>query len=234
MEGDNTKCYICKHYPISTHALTWRATGSWSKRRRCARFLPTPSRGGRLLDMPLLDTRKDFYPRPHVEGDLSHVHKFLRPVISTHALTWRATRVAAFGSAQPMRFLPTPSRGGRRFDTEINNSKMEFLPTPSRGGRRLRVPWLSLPIQFLPTPSRGGRLEGTIHHVQGEDISTHALTWRATCEHPRAEKIFVFLPTPSRGGRLLHGSRASLSRDFYPRPHVEGDKSQTNMVQVHM
>ena len=34
---------------------------------------------------------RDFYPRPHMEGDASEEEARGVPVISTHALTWRAT-----------------------------------------------------------------------------------------------------------------------------------------------
>ena len=122
---------------ISIHALTWRATSaSAPPQPAAALFLPTPSHGGRprqpqpcqrrseFLPTPSHggrregrigtgETQADFYPRPHMEGDVFGWKRrqragnfYPRPhmegdsttlflptktTISTHALTWRAT-----------------------------------------------------------------------------------------------------------------------------------------------
>ena len=165
--------------------------------------------------------------------------------ISTHALTWRATR-----------------------NRRSNPGSKEFLPTPSHGGRPLAPPFPPVGLQFLPTPSHGGRLHTHIIVGPEQCISTHALTWRATltdcgCGSPggisthaltwRATgaglascfevKNFYprphmegdhnplrlspcpreFLPTPSHGGRLHTASPKGAVVYFYPRPHMEGD-----------
>ena len=78
-------------------------------------------------------------------------------------------------------------------------------------------------LEFLPTPSHGGRLlylKGG--HLEAE-ISTHALTWRATSGCQIKMSKCLFLPTPSHGGRRDLLFRAKRSADFYPRPHMEGD-----------
>ena len=61
--------------------------------------------------------------------------------------------------------------------------------------------------------------------IHGEfDISTHALTWRATSLLAlHAAQLFQFLPTPSHGGRHAPGNRPGENINFYPRPHMEGD-----------
>ena len=82
------------------------------------------------------------------------------------------------------------------------NDLTGFLPTPSHGGRldhSLSAPSVQL---FLPTPSHGGRPRTKAGQRMGRQISTHALTWRATAHNP------VFCPQFG---------------DFYPRPHMEGD-----------
>ena len=56
------------------------------------------------------------------------------------------------------------------------------------------------------------------------DISTHALTWRATFAPAFAPCKALFLPTPSHGGRRVLRRFWSSSPNFYPRPHMEGDE----------
>ncbi len=121
---------------ISTHALTWRATSAGE---------------------PPNDRPPDFYPRPHMEGDLSYarIYSSYFP-ISTHALTWRATQ-----------------------QRESINRTVEFLPTPSHGGRPRRPAHRTQPAHFYPRP-----------HMEG-DLRT--------------------LP------------RYAMGTYFYPRPHMEGD-----------
>ena len=87
-----------------------------------------------------------------------------------------------------------------------------------------------------------------------KQISTHALTWRATGQHyPMADKrnhfyprphmegdpvmrcdvggLAGFLPTPSHGGRRTgHLCGGHLADDhFYPRPHMEGDSKHAEV-----
>ena len=147
----------------------------------------------------------------------------VKSIISTHALTWRATYLID-DVDNYLAFLPTPSHGGRRIFLLLSETHSRFLPTPSHGGRPpSRVVYQGF-IQFLPTPSHGGRLlcryvwvkrllnfyprphmEGDPEFVclcNGFTISTHALTWRAT------------------GCLRLTGLTTIY---FYPRPHMEGD-----------
>ena len=71
MEGDAKKALSRKELAISTHALTWRATESGEFVADSSQFLPTPSHGGRLATVDFSNDFEDFYPRPHMEGDLS-------------------------------------------------------------------------------------------------------------------------------------------------------------------
>ncbi len=57
--------------------------------------------------------QEDFYPRPHMEGDAGDYSAELTISISTHALTWRATRSSYDWMGCGLQFLPTPSHGGR-------------------------------------------------------------------------------------------------------------------------
>ena len=54
-------------------------------------FLPTPSHGGRPIRCGITGETTNFYPRPHMEGDFSMPRPAPGTIISTHALTWRAT-----------------------------------------------------------------------------------------------------------------------------------------------
>ena len=121
-------------------------------------FLPTPSHGGR---QGLAGERKewtgDFYPRPHMEGDPGREKSADYTKISTHALTWRATK----------RHPPPP------------NDKI-FLPTPSHGGRQKYTPRQPNDKYFCPRPHMEGDNCSSVAYCE-TGISTHALTWRATC-----------------------------------------------------
>ena len=80
-----------------------------------------------------------------------------------------------------------------------------FYPRPHMEGDIGRSSSGSISNRFLPTPSHGGRLaDGTI---------------RFDTE--------IFLPTPSHGGRRMRGEEMGVTIwDFYPRPHMEGDRGK--------
>ena len=77
---------------ISTHALTWRATGT---RRQFGDkiddFYPRPHMEGDPATAVAKCSGRYFYPRPHMEGDSFLFGLRSNTGISTHALTWRAT-----------------------------------------------------------------------------------------------------------------------------------------------
>ena len=102
MEGDFNKMR-CRAVSdrISTHALTWRATSAGLIHSAVLLFLPTPSHGGRLAALGVIRHNGNFYPRPHMEGDRGQlVSSYYHYIISTHALTWRATSKVAISPQQ--------------------------------------------------------------------------------------------------------------------------------------
>ena len=135
MEGDCAGYTSLAHNPISTHALTWRATSDKERLYNiwldfyprphmegdfiltlCPEsskyFYPRPHMEGDYSPKRPLGNCLDFYPRPHMEGDAWSLKNFTKNTISTHALTWRATQLMETMSCLAG-FLPTPSHGGR-------------------------------------------------------------------------------------------------------------------------
>ena len=113
-----------------------------------------------------------------MEGDVEAYLGVPVDIISTHALTWRATVLAALEIFEQL-FLPTPSHGGRPCGCGAGRNEIYFYPRPHMEGDRHQAP-----------------------EIRSRSISTHALTWRATRHPPYCTLIFLFLPTPSHGGRL--------------------------------
>ena len=232
MEGDlDFKAHFA-HPNISTHALTWRATvshlanipstqvflptpshgGRQSKLKGLADeagFLPTPSHGGRRGRSHDSSGSRNFYPRPHMEGDIRIRQSVQHRPISTHALTWRATRALFGRQLGAGHFYPRPHMEGDRIPLHNLSAGIQFLPTPSHGGRPL----------VLPTTWTTFR------------ISTHALTWRATPIRDWVEsEIENFYPRPHMEGDTFNLSISLIACYFYPRPHMEGD--QRNFVRA--
>ena len=54
-------------------------------------FYPRPHMEGDVAPPPVGLTASYFYPRPHMEGDKNKWYSSPQIRISTHALTWRAT-----------------------------------------------------------------------------------------------------------------------------------------------
>ena len=136
---------------ISTHALAWRATSlSQTSLSQKSRFLPTPSHGGRLCQVHGSTTPRRFLPTPsHGGRRVGLLAGSLPSVISTHALTWRATFfVSPFHIG--CIFLPTPSHGGRLlFDSSAARSHRDFYPRPRVEGDR--VAYFSLETSAIST-----------------------------------------------------------------------------------
>ena len=94
MEGDLdnncTSSYILSYFYPRPHM-----EGDVIDRVVCAKvvdFYPRPHMEGDARCFPLKTVLSYFYPRPHMEGDaIEHIPP-LEGMISTHALTWRATR----------------------------------------------------------------------------------------------------------------------------------------------
>ncbi len=130
------------------------------------------------------------------------VEQITGALISTHALTWRATAaVNALGHGS-CNFYPRPHMEGDIKERYEGTLEAAFLPTPSHGGRRLSFRPL---LSYLT-------------------ISTHALTWRATAG-VRPYKLLDVISTHALTWRATYCAPLSVcaQRDFYPRPHMEGD-----------
>ena len=100
---------------ISIHALTWRAI-----------HLPAMQRSATC----------DFYPRPHMEGDVCvSTTATGGSFISTHALTWRATETAAAVPAPPgisthaLTWRATYCYPGQRRGIEISTHALTWRAT---------------------------------------------------------------------------------------------------------
>ena len=65
-----------------------------------------------------------------------------------------------------------------------------------------RNTYIEYKMHFYPRPHMEGDHVHPLATNKGE-ISTHALTWRATPSENPYSHILGFLPTPSHGGRLL-------------------------------
>ena len=92
MEGDKVLHDEFGFGPISTHALTWRATTLTGGSSGDA-TISTHALTWRATDASEneVEEESNFYPRPHMEGDMVVRDGFGNIFISTHALTWRAT-----------------------------------------------------------------------------------------------------------------------------------------------
>ena len=210
---------------ISTHALTWSATMNFRSSEPAAAFQLTHSRGVRQL----------------TACRLQH-----QATISTHALTWSATTLERLEENYAFHFN---SRTHVECDTDTNThvaSSARFQLTHSRGVRllRLETPTKSKnfnsrthvecdqppsaparrPKSFQLTHSRGVRRLAPIFGSVFRKISTHALTWSATCVSPCLFQCTAqFQLTHSRGVRPIAVQIAVFCTHFNSRTHVECD-----------
>ena len=225
MEGDAAIDAVNSYLKISTHALTWRATNDLGQTiTTYGDFYPRPHMEGDITVYVPLWMSTDFYPRPHMEGDAlgSAINDVME--ISTHALTWRATVPQQNSFYLNSHFYPRPHMEGDLCQVHGSTTPRRFLPTPPHGGRLVEDIALLIPLGFLPTPSHGGRqLSKEVKKTLG-DISTHALTWRATRDCVGAQRLHRnFYPRPHMEGDISLRTYRILLPDFYPRPHMEGD-----------
>ena len=106
--------------------------------------------------------------------------------ISTHALTWSATTIFC-NSLEVAEFQLTHSRGVRPKIPRAVNFCFRFQLTHSRGVRLYRI---GVKAQSIPHFNSRTHVECDIDGMPpatSGDISTHALTWSATCIY-----LFVF------------------------------------------
>ena len=103
--------------------------------------------------------------------------------------------------------------------------RLYFNPRPHEEGDLRGSVAFGIGREFQSTPSRGGRPCRRLLLRVAAEISIHALTRRATICATVSQSARLFQSTPSRGGRPFSISRSpSLSHNFNPRPHEEGDR----------
>ncbi len=224
MERDNCAtrppCLRCE---ISTHALTWSATRLSSvtqftilfqlTRSRGARrvlfsrsgaeekFQLTRSRGARRRNSNATIFSTNFNSRAHVERDLADpMSKPLSSAISTHALTWSATRLSSVTQFTIL-FQLTRSRGARRVLFSRSGAEEKFQLTRSRGARRRNSNATIFSTNFNSRAHVERDLADPMSKPLSSAISTHALTWSATRHLPLSTTRLIFQLTRSRGAR---------------------------------
>ena len=121
-------------------------------------FLPTPSHGGRLTKWLSRPRNMNFYPRPHMEGDI-----FCKVCLQLIG-----------------QFLPTPSHGGRPLLLPDQHRHV-LISTHALTWRATEADGFACAIVGISTHALTWRATGTQPHFSPPvRISTHALTWRAT------------------------------------------------------
>ena len=160
MEGDGTTVTVNNlqddFYPRPHMEGDFSRSHGWAQ---SPYFYPRPHMEGDLLGERRIVVQLNFYPRPHMEGDPPCSASDCSVLISTHALTWRATECHCRRPSAGLRFLPTPSHGGRPAQRVPATSTSSTISTHALTWRAtVSLRWFDRQV----------------------DISTHALTWRAT------------------------------------------------------
>ena len=163
---------------ISIHALREEGDRSWPmKRSLLSNFYPRPPRGGRPLNVSLLEIVVNFYPRPPRGG----------------------RRLPSAAVTVPSSFLSTPSARRATGRLQTNNYQDKFLSTPS--ARRATRILNSVPPRrgyFYPRPPRGGRLDAPILAAPVPIFLSTPSARRATVLlYVASTSGNVFLSTPS-------------------------------------
>ena len=188
---------------ISTHALTWSATDFARFAAQPEKFQLTHSRGVRPLAAGFAYLYQNFNSRTHVECDRDGATPAADCTkISTHALTWSATKTKR-DILKFVSFQLTHSRGVRhescfirQLDIQISTHALTWSATDvelmarnesydfnSRTHVECDVTGaFQRPGHqgFQLTHSRGVRLGAMAIDILALGISTHALTWSAT------------------------------------------------------
>ena len=122
---------------ISTHAPAGGATVP--RRRRLshhADFYSRPCGRGDTDGAEFMNYQAHFYSRPCGRGDRAEEPRRSPEEISTHAPAGGATSSGVVCSMTHIRFLLTPLREGRPWQTNFEEMAKKFLLTPLREGRR--------------------------------------------------------------------------------------------------
>ena len=149
----NTFYRCCNFYPRPHMEGDSVAVCSAAKGRH---FYPRPHMEGDYSARSRACRASDFYPRPHMEGDTTNPEsKHNERGISTHALTWRATKIKTI-SVNALEFLPTPSHGGRPSNLHPGSNTRYFYPRPHMEGDA-PIPIVSTgDSDFYPRPHMEG------------------------------------------------------------------------------
>ena len=144
--------------------------------------------------------------------------------ISTHALTWRATRKPVKHHMACAPFLPTPSHGGRRAGSAYCSRCHFGISTHALTWRATLTFYCNRFAPLISTHALTWRATNLAHcPCAWTPISTHALTWRATCKSvPLHVSGQQFLPTPSHGGRPVQSITLPTLPGFLPTPSHGG------------
>ncbi len=144
----------------------------------------------------------DFNSRAHVERDIILQEVIIMATISTHALTWSATRPARSLRITHGKFQLTRSRGARPQQLFLFPRLRRFQLTRSRGARPAAFPHLGILACHFNSRAHVERDDEDDAKFIERLISTHALTWSATGKTKFFPKIIRFQLTRSRGARL--------------------------------
>ena len=171
----------------------------------------------------------------------------INDIISTHALTWSATKYATPSSIPITQFQLTRSRGARRHiltplilarKFQLTRSRgarrslcqpnaptvSSFQLTRSRGARQKYVENFEMFRKFQLTRSRGARPPHGRTMRRTTKISTHALTWSATLTIISASDSTADFNSRAHVERDRHtGDVDNGHRHFNSRAHVERD-----------
>ena len=127
------------------------------------RFQLTHSRGVRqYADELIMRFSEYFNSRTHVECDVLPDYIIVNSIISTHALTWSATKI----------LLPLSHQN------KISTHALTWSATNSDRMHRFAILISTHALTWSATHQKQ-------RIVVSEDISTHALTWSATCNLQR-------------------------------------------------
>ena len=186
MEGDALFFFrfcCCRDFYPRPHMEGDSPASSFSRRQQG--FLPTPSHGGRPNQPNQDSLYREFLPTPSHGGRRAAL--FITPsvvLISTHALTWRATFLRTI--KEILDKISTHALTWRATSSpHVSGRQKKFLPTPSHGGRLVVLDWAIFAlVHFYPRPHMEGDVINPLRLSNPDSISTHALTWRATCTQP--------------------------------------------------
>ena len=211
---------------ISTHALTWSATRSGYHRQSYRRYFNSRAHVERDDLVALCVGELGAFQLTRSRGARldNSPSWWYNIIISTHALTWSATRNRHRGNCGDLYFN---SRAHVERDDLVALCVGElgaFQLTRSRGARRNAAPCPTRTALFQLTRSRGARQITEYRPKVNIVISTHALTWSATSSLSARSWCRSYFNSRAHVERDDPRTRStSSSPHFNSRAHVERD-----------